>query len=524
MRLKTATLINIIFLIDLLFGFYYDRNIKQIRKSGDCNLDTIYSLLEIWKRKPKKKSEYASPIEESDKNSDSEIESNDQNSKMNNKKKKKSNKLKKRLKRIPRFFRRIFRRKKGKNKIKRRVKHKKKHLDDHLVSIEKPQIKVETPDKPKTDSKPEVEIESSSRFKSVSIGGNDIDSSQNKLLDDNSPEPLDAWKISRPIRQVDYGNEHFISELKNKLLLQQDKYGESNSLITGALQNRKGRIKEMANEQLYSYLDNHISTNTGGINLIINLNELISSTSIDRKFLEQEPINNNIEEAIKKAFKKEDDSYRVKIDTLYNLYNQNVGHECTFSFMDDLIRMYYNAFMEFKSVEEGYYYLLDPRKNTQSDRAGSINKTFYGMKDAKSKMREILMKYVNCHMLTFFFIRIDDINIGNHEEKCTTKDLIILIYYQNVFLALKKLNYFTLKEKENEISELNQMFISGIDSLSEEKRIKYNMLYNLSNKLLSLENNATLYGELIQVIDQKLSLCLTYIVRNYESNQEYTKL
>ncbi|KAH8585063.1 uncharacterized protein ELE39_001014 [Cryptosporidium sp. chipmunk genotype I] len=520
MRLNAATLITIISLINQFFGLYQYKNLKQISKYGNNSLYTSSSLLEILKRKPKRKKKYIDSTEVSDLTLNSEIESKNQDL-VDKDKKKKRNKFKRGLKRIPKFFS-IFRRKNRNSKIKSKNKHRKEHPVDNSVSIEEDSAKpTDAVGMPKTKQKPEFDIGLDSESKFEPKVEDSIKPSQVELSNENSLENINNWEVSKLINGMNdksYLNS-VMNELKDKLKFQQGKHDQIDFLIVENNPTGEEIAIGMKYEQFYNYLDHHVSANTGGITPMIKLSELISSINIDQKLLDLEP-NNNAEKAIKNIFRIENENYKVKLNPLFNLYSQNFGQECTFSWMDDLITMHYNAFMEFKSTEEEYQYLLDPRKSTPIERARNLSRAYYEMKAAKSKLREILMKYLNCHIITLFFIRIDDINVGKHEEKCSAQDLITLLYYQNIFLALKKLYYLTLKKKESEVAELNQMLISGFESLSEESKVKYKVLMHLSHKLFSLSTNANLYQKLVKVIDEKLSLCLAYIVNNYRLTQE----
>ncbi|EAK89115.1 hypothetical protein [Cryptosporidium parvum Iowa II] len=547
MRLKVATLIAIISLINPLNVLYHVEDIRQISKYGDNKLDTSFSLLEIFKKKSKRNKKQTSSIEESDSTSDSEIENKNQDS-VDKEKKKKRSKFRKRLRRIPIFFRNLFRRNKNKTKANGKHKRNRRHKTEKSASIEE-----ESPDQankrvrqPETVLKPEVGLGSDSKSgtesgseskpelepepEPVPGSGSEpkaeegIRSSQGELSIQNKLESmknLDISKMFSEARNKRNRDKSFVNELKHKLKPQQGGYDQIKNLISEGNPDGQKIILEMNYEGFYKYLNQEMTSNTGGIVPIVELDELISSINFDQMLLNLEPKNGNVEKKIKSLFRTENENYKIKVNSLFDVYRQDYGQECTFEWMNDLVTMYYNAFMEFKSVEEDYQNLLDPRKSTPSERARNLSKTYYSMKEAKSKIREILMKYLNCFMITFFFIKIDAINVGENHEKCTIQDLVTLLYYQNIFLALKNLFNSAFKEKEAEISEFNTMLISGIESLSEEKRNKYVILSRLSEKLFPLYKDANLYGTLIEIIDLKLSSCLTYIINNQESTKEH---
>ncbi|CUV05048.1 unnamed protein product [Cryptosporidium hominis] len=566
MRLKVATLIAIISLINPLNVLYHVVDIRQISKYGDNKLDTNFSLLEIFKKKSRRNKKQTISIEESDSTSDSEIESKNQDS-VDKEKKKKRNKLRKRLRRIPNFFRNLFRRNKNKAKANGKHKRNRRHKAEKSASIEE-----EFADQankrvrqPETDLEPEVGLGSDSKSgpgsgsgsgprsgpgsgpgsepgsepgsgpRSGSVPGpgsepkaeEGIRPSQGELSIQNKHENIQNLDISKLFSEANNRrkkNQSFVNELKNKLKPQQGSHDQIKNLISEGNPEGQKIILEMNYKEFYKYLNQEIIINTGGITPIVKLDELVLLINFDQMLLNLESKSGNSEQIIKSLFRTENENYKIKVNSLFNVYKQDYGRECTFEWMNDLVTMYYNAFMEFKHVEEDYQRLLDPRKSTPSERAQNLSKTYYSMKEAKSNIRKILMKYLNCFMITFFSINIDAINVGENQEKCTIQDLTTLSYYQNIFLALKNLFNLVFKEKEAEISEFNTMLISGIESLSEEKQHKYRIFSRLSEKLFPLYKDADLYEKLIRIIDVKLSSCLTYIVNNQESIEEnYSK-
>ncbi|TRY52315.1 Uncharacterized protein CTYZ_00002892 [Cryptosporidium tyzzeri] len=549
MRLKVATLITIISLINSLNVLYHVEDIRQISKYGDNKLDTSFSLLEIFKKKSKRNKKQTSSIEESDSTSDSEIESKNQDS-VDKEKKKKRSKFRKRLRGIPIFLRNLFRRNKNKTKANDKHKRNRRHKAKKSVSIEE-----ESPDQAnkrvrqlETDLKLEVGLGSDSKSGPGSEPGpgsgpgsepgpgsgpgsepkaeEGIRSSQEELSIQDKLENIQNLDISKIFSEANNKrnqNKSFVNELKQKLKPQQGGYDQIKNLISEGNPDGQKIILEMNYEEFYKYLNLEINSKTGGIMPIVKLDELLLSINFDQILLNLESKNGNIERKIKSLFRTENENYKIKVNSLFDVYRQDYGQECTFEWMNDLVTMYYNAFMEFKGVEEDYQNLLDPRKSTPSERAQNLSKTYYSMKEGKSKIREIIMKYLNCFMITLFFIKIDTINVGENHEKCTIQDLVVSLYYQNIFLALKNLFNSALKENEAEISEFNTMLISGIESLSEERRHKYGIFSRLSEKLFPLYKDANLYEKLIEIIDVKLSSCLTYIVNNQESTKEYSK-
>ncbi|POM82552.1 hypothetical protein CmeUKMEL1_02965 [Cryptosporidium meleagridis] len=544
MRLKAATLFAIISLINPLTVLYHVDDIGQLSKYGDNNLDTSFSLLELFKKKSKRNKKQASSIEESDSNSDLEIESNNQDfvDEEKKKRKKKRNKLSRRLRRIPELLRNLFRRNRnksnGKHKRNRRRKAEKStSIEEKSVEQAKKGVR-----QSETELEPEVGLasDSGSGFgsgsapgsASASASGSDsaskpkaeagVSSSQAELPVQNtleSMENLDVSKVFGKASKKTKKNASFVNELKNKL---KPKHG-SHELIKNLIieENPDGEkiILEMNHPDFYMYLNQEITSNTGGITPIIKLDELMS-TNFDQMYLNLESKNGNVEKTIRDLLQIENENYKKKVGSLFEVYSQDYKKECSFEWMSDLVKMYYNAYIDFKYVEEEYEALLDPGKSTPSERSRNLSKAYYSMKESKSKKRGILMKYLNCFMITFFIIKIDTINVGESQEKCSIQDLIALLYYQNILLGLKNLFSLSFKEKQKEISEFNTMLISGFESLSEEKKNEYALLSRLSEKLFPLYADVILYEKLIQLIDVKLSLCLTYIVNSRQSNKE----
>lgn len=523
MKLKVG-LIGVIGLIHVLVGYYYSREISLEGKHGGKIQNIDCSLLEIFKKKSKRRERSSSSIEESDSDLDSKGASSSQR-----KVKKNKSGCGKKGSCLPRIFRRIFKRKNKKIKSRRNAIRRKNRFDDDSSSDEESEKRSST-----SATRASVEPEPSARteLKPSSGIGPDTKPSEPEprgassrgatASGDDSSGSGSVSKLSKGIERLGISGDrisgsdkesHF-SDLKSRLSSRLSSQDTVLSSILEGDSSGKNKLVEMPLENFYSYLDGHISSNTSGNTLLLNLKSLLQSIQISKLLSESMSAEPNIELAIRQAFKQAEIKYGPHKKSLLNLFRDKYGEECSIEHLNELIQTHHNVYMEFKLAEEIYQGHLDPKRGNASDRARNISQSYYEMKSANSKVRQIITKYVDCHMLIFHYNRIDEITTGTKEEKCEVHDLVILKHYQSIALALKKLNHYSFNEKKEEVLEYENILVSGKDesSMTEEDRIRYKILGRLSSKLLLLHSNAILFETIVEAIDLKLSHCLSYII------------
>lgn len=543
MKLK-VNLISTVGLFYLLAGHYNNEQVAKTSKYGSNSQKTACSLLAVLESVSKRR-ESSSYLTEA---SDSDFDSKDASSSQNNKVKKDKGRNKKMFRDIPSFFRRIFKKQnKNKNNITSRrnaVRRRNCLSEDSSTDDETEQSNISTtrarvgpgskartelgpnpspksdPNYPSIESEVVVEAAALSPGEELPLPPLDTEETNSKHSGKGLKFDVNGGKMQSAYRTS------YLSELDSIQHPRSESYSRTDSLI---LEDRDAGIENMLKlslTNLYSYLDHHISANTGGIPLLVSLNEVLLSTQVNQKLIELGPAEGDIGAAVRGMYKQQNEKYRERKGSLFKIFHESFGEDCNFELMDSLVVECLNAFMEFKLVEGDFENVLDPRKGTSSERAENIHRCYSEMKAAKSKMRKLLLKYVNCHFLIFFNLRIDDIITGSHEEKCTAQDLVTLRYYQNVCLALKRLNHLSFKEKELEVADYQRMLISGHESPPEGYHSREQVLGQLSRKVFILYVNAILFGSFVEVIDKKLSWCLTYILNNYKQNQniETTRL
>ncbi|KAJ1606220.1 hypothetical protein OJ252_3240 [Cryptosporidium canis] len=342
----------------------------------------------------------------------------------------------------------------------------------------------------------------------------------------NRRPEVDAWRISKTLfdlntsRGRNQGGNNYLNELRTRLNSREGGGQEIHVMIMDNNPEGIDKLLEMSLQTIYKYFERHISSETGGTSPIINPSEILDSTQISQRFADMELANDPTHKAMKDLFTQEDKNLKRRKDSLFGQFSQKYGEECSISLLEDLVRMYFNAFMEFKLSEEQYQNLLDPRKSSSTERAKNISRAYYNMKSSKSELKNILLKYVNCHMLIFFILRIDQIAPGGRHEECGVVDLITLLYYEGIFLALKDLNTLSFKQREDQVAEYEQMLISGPESLSEEKKVQYTILTRLSTKLFTLYSNSVLFKAFMEASHRKASACLAYIINSERQEPE----
>ncbi|KAJ1609223.1 hypothetical protein OJ253_1652 [Cryptosporidium canis] len=519
MQLKTG-LIALSVLINIVFDFYYDRSVSQTHlRYGEQSLS--HSLLSISIKASQKENDDLSSIKVTSSDTESNVEMSDKV-----KKPKKKSKLRKGFQNIPNMIRRIFKRKKG--KISSMASKKRGRRMGDLSQSEESVNPTEVQGSDDTVVVASVEPRPISNNDSDSEADSDNASQtgNNPTVSINRRPEVEAWRISKTLsdlntasgRNQGNGNSH-LNELRARLNSKEGGQGIHAMIMDN---NPEGieKLLEMPILSMYRFFERQISSETGGTSPIINPSEILDSTNIAQRFADLELANDLKHKAMKDLFIKEDKSFRQRKDSLFSLYNRRYGGECSISLLEDLVKVYFNTFMEFKLSEGQYQNLLDPRKSSSTERAKNISKAYYKMKSSKSQLKIILLKYVNCHMLIYFSLRIDQLTPGVRHEECGVEDLVNLLYYEGILLALKDLNFQSFKEREDQVVEYEQMLISGTESLSEEKNAHYIVLTSLSNKLFALYSNSVLFKAFMEASHRKASACLAYIVNSEKQASE----